>query len=289
MRKRKRRHFGMQAVTATISTTLVLLLVGMVTFFVLAAHGLSGYVRENMSLTAEIDRGQSESDIFRLKAEMETKPFARSVQYISKEQARHEYVQAMGADPQKFLEYNPLPAMLEVKLNAAYANTDSLATVAEGLRADKRISRVEYQEDLMDVVNRNIRTVSIALVVLAAVLTLISFALISNTVRLAMHSQRFLIYTMKLVGASPAFIRRPFMRRNFVIGLAATVTADVLLWAAAYWAVGIEPQMSTVVTADTMLVVSGVVLAFGLTITMLCAYLSTNKYIGMKASDLYYI
>ncbi len=289
MRKRKKRRFGMQAVTATISTTLVLLLVGMVTFLVLAAHNMSGYVRENMSLTAEIDGGQSEADMFRLKAEVEAMPFARSVQYISKEQARHEYVQAMGADPQKFLEYNPLPAMLEVKLNAAYANTDSLTTVAGQLGADKRISRVEYQEDLMDVVNRNIRTVSIALVALAAVLTLISFALISNTVRLAMHSQRFLIYTMKLVGASPAFIRRPFMRRNFMIGLAATATADVLLWAAAYWAVGIEPQLSTVVTADTMLAVSGVVLAFGLTITMLCAYMSTSRYIGMKASDLYYI
>lgn len=286
---KKKRHFGMQAVTATISTTLVLLLVGMVAFFAMAAHSLSDYVRENTTLTVELAEGLSDTDIYRLKAHVEEAPYAKSVSYISKQQAQHEYVEAMGADPQQFLGYNPLPATLEIRLNAAYANTDSIAAVEAQLRADEAVSRVDYQQDLIDAVNDNIRVLGVLLAGLALVLAVISFALINNTVRLAMHSQRFLIYTMKLVGASPSFIRRPFMERNLLIGVVATILADAMLWGMAYWIVGADPQLAAVVSADTMLVVSGVVLVFGLTMTLLCAYLSVNRYISMKAADMYYV
>lgn len=286
---KKKRHFGMQAVTATISTTLVLLLVGMVAFFAMAAHSLSDYVRENTTLTVELAEGLSDTDIYRLKAHVEEAPYAKSVNYISKQQAQHEYVEAMGADPQQFLGYNPLPATLEIRLNAAYANTDSIAAVEAQLRADEAVSRVDYQQDLIDAVNDNIRVLGVLLAGLALVLAVISFALINNTVRLAMHSQRFLIYTMKLVGASSSFIRRPFMERNLLIGVVATILADAMLWSMAYWIVGADPQLAAVVSADTMLVVSGVVLVFGLTMTLLCAYLSVNRYISMKAADMYYV
>ena len=124
---------------------------------------------------------------------------------------------------------------------------------------------------------------------LAVMLTFISFALINNTIRLAIYSKRFLIHTMKLVGASWSFIRRPFLRRNFWIGVLSGVIADGILWGAAYWLVSNEPELIRVITPNVMVLVSASVLVFGVLITWLCALLSINRYLRMKASTLYYI
>ena len=142
---------------------------------------------------------------------------------------------------------------------------------------------------MIDAVNDNIRNISLLLLGLAAILALISFALINNTIRLAIYSKRFLIHTMKLVGASWGFIRRPFLRRNFWIGVLAAFVADCILWAAAYWLVSYEPELIRVVTPDVMMLVSAAVLLFGVLITYLCALLSINKYLRMKAGTLYQI
>ena len=141
----------------------------------------------------------------------------------------------------------------------------------------------------MDSVNDNIRKISIVLLTLAALLTLISFALINNTIRLTIYSKRFLIHTMKLVGASWGFIRRPFLIRNLWIGIFSGVIADAILMGAAYILVSYEPELIAIITTDIMLEVMVVTLLFGIIITYLCAYISINKYLRMKASSLYYI
>ena len=146
-----------------------------------------------------------------------------------------------------------------------------------------------YQRELIDLVNENIRNISLVLLALAVVLALISFALINNTIRLAIYSKRFLIHTMKLVGASWSFIRRPFLRRNIWSGILAGILADAILMGAAYWLVSYEPELIRVITPEVMLLVSGSVLLFGVLITFMCAYLSINRYLKMKASTLYYI
>ena len=148
---------------------------------------------------------------------------------------------------------------------------------------------VSYPQDLLDSVNRNIQKVSIFLLGLAGLLTLISFALINNTIRLAIYSKRFLIHTMKLVGASWSFIRRPFLIRNLWIGILAGLMADVILVALAAMLVKYEPQLIDIITPNTTLIVMTSVLVFGLVITSMCAYISINKYLRMKASALYYI
>ena len=127
------------------------------------------------------------------------------------------------------------------------------------------------------------------LIGLALVLGLISFALINNTIRLTVYSQRFLIYTMKLVGASRSFIRRPFMVRNFWIGIMASLLANVALWGAAVWLVINEPHLIEVISPEVLLIVSGVVLLTGVVLTLLCAYWSVNRFLKMKASKLYYV
>ena len=270
----------MQFVTSSISTTLVLLLLGLVVFFVLAAHNLSVYVKENISFSLLISDDMKEADILKLQKRLNQEDFVKHTEYISKKQALREQTEAMGTDPQEFLGYNPFTASIEIKLHSA--------KIEKLLKKNTNIQEVLYQKELIDAVNDNIRNISLLLLGLAGILSLISFALINNTIRLTIYSKRFLIHTMKLVGASWGFIRRPFLQRNFWIGVLAACLADGILWAAAVWLVAYEPELVAVVTPQVMLAVSVSVLAFGIIITWLCAWFSINKYLRMKSSALYY-
>lgn len=282
--------FDMQFVTSCISTTMVLLLLGLVVFFVLSARNLSVYVKENINFSILIDDDMKERDILKLQKKLDKEPFVKESEYISKKQALREHTEAMGTDPQEFLGFNPFTASIEVRLHSDYANPDSIAKIEKLFKkSSTNIKDVLYQKDEINYVHENIRRISIMLLGLAAILTFISFSLINNTIRLTVYSKRFLIHTMKLVGASWGFIRRPFLRRNFWIGVLSALVADGMLWGVARWLISIQPELIRVVTPDVMLLVSVAVLAFGVIITWLCALFSVNKYLRMKATTLYYI
>ena len=289
MGRKPNSFFNMQFITSSISTMLVLLLLGMVVFFVLSANNLSTYVRENIGLTVLVSDDMKQPEALKFQKTLNEKVYVKESEYISKEQALKEQTEAMGTDPAEFLGYNPFTASIEIKLHAAYANSDSIAWIEEEIRENKKVMEINYPQDLLDSVNRNLQKVSLFLLGLAALLTLISFALINNTIRLAIYAKRFLIHTMKLVGASWSFIRKPFLIRNLWIGVLAAVMADTVLMAMAYMLVRYEPQLIEIITAKTMLMVMLSVLMFGVLITWMCAYISINKYLRMKASALYYI
>lgn len=289
MSKKTGSFFNMQFITSSISTTLVLLLLGLVVFFVLSANNLSVYVRENIAFSIQLSDDMKEPAIIEFQKKLNKEPFVKQTTYISKEQALKEHREAMGTDPAEFLGYNPFNASIEVKLNADYANSDSIAWIKDAILSNKHILDVDYPQDLLDSVNNNIRKISFALLSLAALLTLISFALINNTIQLTIYSQRFLIHPMKLVGASWAFIRRPFIARNVWIGILAATMANAVLIGMAYALVNYQPDIITVATPKVMLIVMAAVFVFGVTITTLCAFISINKYLHMKAGELYYI
>ena len=198
-------YFDMQFITSSISTTLVLLLLGLVVFFVLAAHNLSVYVKENISFSVLVSDDMKESDILKLQKRLDKEAFVKQTEYISKKQALREQTEAMGTDPQEFLGYNPFTASIEIKLHSDYANSDSIAKIEKLIKKNTNIQEVLYQKDLIDAVNDNIRNISLMLLGLAVILTFISFALINNTIRLAIYSKRFLIHTMKL-GIHPSSV-----------------------------------------------------------------------------------
>lgn len=277
----------MQFVTPSISTMLVLLLLGMVVFFVLTANNLSVYVRENISFTAVINDDLKETSIIKLQKDLNAKPYVKQTTYISKERALREQTEAMGTDPSEFLGYNPFSPSIEIKLNAAYAHPDSIQWIEKELLSGKKLVDVSYPQDLLDSVNRNIGKISLVLLGFAALLLLISFALINNTIRLAIYSKRFLIHTMKLVGASWGFIRRPFIVRNLWVGVLAAALADLILVGLAYMAISYEPDLLSIITMDSLLIVMVAVFLFGITITSLCAWISINRYLHMKVDELY--
>ena len=288
MSKKSGSFIDMQFVTSSISTMLLLLLLGMVVFFVLTANNLSVYVRENISFSVVLSDDMKEAKILQYQKKLDAEPYVKQSTYISKEQALEEQKEAMGTDPAEFIGYNPFNASIEVKLNADYANSDSLAWIKEEIRANKNVLDIKYPQDLLDDVNHTIRRISMVLLGLAALLTLISFALINNTIRLTIYSKRFLIHTMKLVGASWSFIRRPFLVRNLWIGILSALMADAVLTGMAYLLISREPELIEIITPQVMAVVMLSVLVFGTAITTLCAFVSINKYLRMRVSELYY-
>lgn len=280
-------YFDMQFITSTISTMLVLLLLGLVVFFTLGASNLSIFVRENFTFSVLINDDMKEADIMILQKKLEREPFVKESTYISKQQALKEQAEAMGTNPQEFLGYNPFKASIEIKLNSNYANPDSISIVEKAIKQESNVGEILYQKELINAVNDNIRNISIILLILAGILTLISFALINNTIKLAIYAKRFLIHTMKLVGASWSFIRRPFLLRNFWIGVIAALLANTILIGCAYWLVFYFPDLIRVVTPEIMLIVIIAVMTFGIIITYTCAYFSVNKYLRMKHDSLY--
>ena len=287
MGKKSTSFFDMQFITSSISTMLVLLLLGMVVFFVLSANNLSKYVRENISFSVLVSDDMKEADAIKFQKKLNAEPFVKETYYISKEQALKEQTEAMGTDPAEFLGYNPFTASIEIKLNADYANSDSIAWIEEKIMANKKVMEINYPQDLLDAVNSNIRRISFLLLGLAALLTLISFALINNTIRLTIYSKRFLIHTMKLVGASWGFIRRPFMARSFNLGFLSGLLADAVLLGGVHTLLRYDPSLSQYIHVDMLLAVGAAVLLFGLLLTLGCTYVSVNKFLRMKAGDLY--
>ena len=279
----------MQVVTLCISTTMVLILLGLVVFSVLTARNLSNYVRENLTVTVMLGDTVSTNDAHRLCRELYHRPYARNIDYVSKEQALKEQSEAMGSDPSEFLGVNPFVATMELQLKSDYANRDSLQWIARELAKNPMVTDVAYQEDLMDKVNTNLQKVNLVLLALAVLLTFISYSLISNTVRLRVYSQRFLIHTMKLVGASWWFIRRPFMRVGFMVGIVAAILACAVLGGVVWLLYQYEPNLTTIITWEVLAATGIAVLLFGLVISLLCSYISVNRFLRMRARELYKI
>lgn len=272
-----------------ISTTMVLILLGLVVFFVLSAHNLSVHMKENLKVTVMLKDSVTVNDAKLFCRDLYHRPYSRNIDYISKEQAQREQVKELGSDPTEFLGFNPFPATLEIRLKADYANHDSLVWIAKEIRNDKRVSDLAYMEDLMDRVNVNISRVSLILLVLAVLLTFVSFSLISNTVRLSVYARRFVIHTMKLVGASWGFIRRPFLKQAVGIGIIAAILAICVLGSGVYGLYMTQPGIEDVVTWEVLAITAASVLLFGIIITALCAWLAVNKFLRMKAGELYKI
>ena len=288
-RKKARSRRGLQVVTLCISTTMVLVLLGMVVFFVLSARNLSAHMKENLTVTVMLKDSVSVNDAHLFCRDLYHRPYSRNIDYISKEQAKEDQIKELGSDPTEFLGFNPFPATLEIQLKADYANRDSLKWIAKEIRKDSRVSDLAYMEDLMNKVNVNLSRISIILLVLAVLLTFVSFSLISNTVRLSVYANRFVIHTMKLVGASWGFIRRPFLNQAIMIGVIAAILAIGILGAGVYGLYLTQPGVLDIVTWEVLVITAAAVLLFGIIITALCAWLAVNRFLRMRAHELYKI
>ena len=276
--------------TSTISISLVLFILGIIVLMGILATRLSMYVKENMGFSIVLKEDVKESQVKKLQKKLDIAPYVRATQYISKEDALKELEVELGENPKDLLGFNPLQASIEVKLRSDYAHPDSLTWIEKGLRKGTvAIDDIVYQKDLIQLVNDNIRRISFMLLGLAVVLMLISFALISNTIRLGAYSKRFIIHTMKLVGATPAFIRKPFIISNIINGIIGAFIAMALLSGCVYYLLTEFDNLYTLIDISSLFWVFVIVLLLGVVLTAISAWFAVNRYIRMDRDNLYYV
>ena len=288
-KKSRGRQGGLLVATLCISTSMVLILLGMVVLTVFTARNLSSYVKEKLTVTMLLGEDITDSEAQQLCGKLSARPYISNLEYISKEQVLEEQKESMGTDPSEFAGVNPFVSEIDFQLAAEYANNDSLQWISKELKQLPKVTEITYPQDLIDSVNKTLRKISLVLLILAGLLLFVSFALINNTVRLGIYSRRFGIHTMKLVGASWNFIRKPFIRRAVMLGLLAGIIAIIVLGIGVYMLMNYEPDVREVITPEVLVVTAVAVLVFGVVITTLCSWFSVNRFLRMKAGELYKI
>lgn len=283
----KRGILRWQFLTSTISTTMVLLLLGALVLFVLTAIEIRNYVHHNLTVTIVMADGTTPTVARDIEHQIARKNYIHHVNYISSEQALQEQVKAMGIDPRDLLDKNPFSISMELKLEAPYVCADSLQWIVEDLRQEKAIIDVIYQKELVDSLNQNLNTITIILLAITIMLSVISISLINNTVHMSVYSRRFIINNMKLIGARRSFIRRPFMLRSLGIGLISTIIADGILVGLLHWATQFDKALLQFIPQQNVLIMAASVLSFALIITLVCTYISVTRFIAMGETDLY--
>jgi len=287
IKPRQKNRFKKISLTTTLSMSLVLFLIGLVSLLIFVARDLSVYVKENINLSIILEDKIMQSDMDRIEEFISLSPFTKSVVYISKEDALKDHIASLGENPEDFLGYNPLLASLEVKLKADYANTDSVAVIESSFKDFVGINQIAYQKDLVSLINNNVSKLSFLLLCLTIVLMIVSVALINNTVRLAVFSNRFLINTMKLVGANRSFILKPYLKQAVIHGIVAGIFSLVLLALMVAY-VQIEFGMvAKIINPVSSMIVTLIVLVSGVILSGLSTYFAVSKYLKMTTNEMY--
>ena len=289
VKQQKKRKIDLLFITACISTSLVLLLIGIVSLLLLTASDLSRHLKQEMTIEVILKESITDTQFSTLRRSIESSPYCAVCQYISKEDALRDMTKAMGTDPSQFLEYNPFYASLNIRLEADYACNDSLKVIEKSIAAKEGVREVTWQKDLLDIINSNIRKVAGILLILAVILSLVSFTLINNTIKLTIYSQRFILYSMKLVGAKWSFIRKPFISRNLWIGFVSALLTCIVIWYGLKLGLKYEPWLIMLIEPRIIIPVFLTVTLIGMLITGLCAPHSVNRFLRMKSGELHYV
>ncbi len=286
-----KRFFGAKF-TTTISIALVLFVMGLMTMGGIMAVRMARELREQFTITITVSDGAKDGYGATMAKKIARADYAAEAVYVSPDSALAVLQADLGENPEEFLGYNPLPATVELKLKSDYAVSDSIAQIVQELRQTykRNIASIDYNSTLVDDVNHNLRRVAMALAVLAAALLLISISLIGNTVRLSLHADRFLINTMRLVGATSWFIRRPFIRTHVLCGLIASLLALIALAAIVYGAMSkgfITVMSEGLLHPVPLMILVGTVVSLGILIPALAAWYACDRYLGRSVDDLY--
>ena len=289
VKQKKKRKIDLLFITACISTSLVLLLIGIVALLLLTANDLSRHLKQEMTVEVILKESITDTQLSTLRRSIEASPYCAVCSYISKDDALKDMTKAMGTDPSQFLEYNPFYASLNIRVEADYACNDSLKLIEKKIAAQEGVREVTWQKDLLDIINSNIRKVAALLLVLAMILSLVSSTLINNTIKLTIYAQRFVLYSMKLVGAKWSFIRKPFISRNLWIGFTSAVLTCIIIWYGLKIGLKYEPWLIMLAEPRIIIPVFAVVTLIGMLITGICALHSVNRFLRMKSGELHYV
>ncbi|HEX5553040.1 MAG TPA: permease-like cell division protein FtsX [Chitinophagaceae bacterium] len=272
---------------SVVGVALVLFLLGILGLIVIHAERLSKYFKENIEIQVILRGNTPEKSATALRDSLATCLFTKSAEYVSKDMAATRFKKDFGEDFISLLKYNPLYASVNLKANAAYVNPDSLKRIEATLLKDPNVSEVYYQRALVSKLSENVRKIGAIILAISIILCIVVIVLIDNTIRLAMFSNRFLIKTMQMVGATRGFISRPFDLRSIGNGLVSALIAIIALIIVMYYAQKQLPEIRMVrdYTLTALLFIGMIIL--GICISLLSTHRSVTKYLRTKLDDLY--
>lgn len=274
-------------ISAIVSTSLVLFMLGLLGLIILHAKKLSDYAKENIGISLILQPNAPLSEVKTLQKDLEGEPYVKSTQYITKEAAARQLQEDLGEDFVSFMGFNPLLSSIDIRLKADFATTYYAQLLENKVLQNSIIKEMHYQRDLISLVNENVRKISLVILSFSAVFLLIAFVLINNTIRLSVFSKRFLIRTMQLVGARYSFIRKPFMLQSLLNGFVSAIVALFLLLAVIVF---LQREMSGFFDLNDLniyLILFLGELFFGVVISYISTYLAVNKYLKLKTNELY--
>jgi len=274
-------------ISTVFGIALVLLMLGLLGLILVHFNNLSRYVKENIVLNIIVNDAARETDVLQLQKQLDSEPEVKQTQYVSKELAARNLQKDLGEDFVKFLGYNPLLSSIDVYLKADYANNASITQFKAKLIKNPLVKEVIYQQSLVNLMNDRIATISIIILGFTIIFLVVSLALISNTIRLAIYSQRFLIKSMQLVGATKGFIRKPFLLYGIWHGLLGALIAIMLLMGLLYLAYQQIPDLIILQNYYEFGIVFLGVIGIGIFISGFSTYLAVNKFLRLKIYDLY--
>jgi len=274
-------------VSTVISIALVLLMTGLLGLILVHAKNLSKYVKENIVLNIIVNDNVNEGDVIAMQKDLEKNPYVLRTEYISKELAAKNLREDLGEDFVEYLGHNPLLPSVDVYLKEQYANIDSIQNFTQKVAKNSKVKEIIYQESLIDMVNKNIRIISMVVLAFTVVLLIIAVALINNTIRLAIYSQRFLIKSMQLIGATRNFIRKPYLMYGIFHGLLGALIAILLLIFTLQFAQRQIPDLVFLRNWYEFGAIFAVVVALGILIAGFSTYFAVTKYLRAKSHSLY--
>lgn len=283
-----RRRLANAYLSSIISISLVLLLVGLASMLLVNAKSISDYFKENMQVSVMMKQNVSDDAALAYKARLDKERFIKSSVFVSKEQGRREMADMLGEDFLDVFETSPIPVSIDITLDADYVSADSLEVVRTEIAESSLVDEVVYQRSLVDALNANLSRISLILAIFIGLLLFISFVLINNTVRLNVFARRFTIHTMKLVGATKAFIRAPFLVQSAFQGIFAAIVSIMALVVMLFFVKSEFEQLFEVFRLELLLLVAGIVLVSGLVICVVSTYFVVGKLVSLKKDELYY-
>ncbi len=281
------RRLKTSIVSAVVSVTLVLYVLGLLGLTILHAKKLSDYVKENIGFSVIMHDNAKSTEISVLQRFIDGMQGVKSTEFISKEKAAQELSQELGEDFVEFLGYNPLFPSIEVRFYADFSNPDSLKNFSSLIESERIVKEVYYQKSLVESVNENVTKIGMVLLLFSGLLLVIAFALINNTIRLSVFSKRFLIKSMQLVGATQAFIRKPFIIKSISQGIISSFIAIALLIATLFGAQRQIPELIEFQDLNLLMSLFIIVIFIGIIIAWISTFFAVRKYLNIKSDNLY--
>lgn len=274
--------------SVVISIALVLFLLGCLGLLVLNAKKVADHFREQVVVTIYLSDDAKDVEVDQLKTTLAMADYSKKAVYVTKEEAATMVKDKIGEDFMEFLGTNPLQNSIDVYLNADFVTTETLNGIVDNLSNKSFVEDIRYDNDLVELMNSNVKKITFWVLVMSGVFTLIAVLLINSSIRLAVYSKRFIIKTMQMVGATKSFIRRPFIWKSVQLGIIGAIVALIGMGVVLYYLDKTAPQLELL--GNTVLLVGlflGVLL-MGILITWASTFIATQRFLNLKTDQLYY-